>query len=32
MQRPIKRWLGNTIVFLWFFGGMAWITIEMAIK
>lgn len=32
MQRPVKRWLGNTIVLLWFLLGMAWITIEMAIK
>lgn len=32
MQRPIKPLLGNTIVLLWFFLGMAWITIEMGIK
>jgi len=32
MQRPIKRWLGNTIILLWFLVGAAWITMEMAIK
>ncbi len=32
MQRPIKRWLGNAILLVWFFGGMASIVIEMANK